>query len=268
MSNDKAGKELWNKYWVSSEIPVAIAPRHPGFKNYLNRRFHEYFCQAFSGMETQGLKLLELGCARSVWLPYFANEFGFKVYGIDYSEIGCQQAKAILSNAGVDQNIICSDFFTPPESLLNTFDVVVSFGVVEHFEDTAGCLYAFSKFLKHNGIMITNIPNMNGLNSLIFKLVNRPVYDTHFLLDVGELVKAHELAGFEVLSCDYFLSTHFGVPNLVGLNPQRISTRLKGFFLSTLSRIGKVVWAIEDRLMPFKPTKFLSPYIMLTGKKK
>jgi len=84
--------------------------------------------------------------------PYFAKEFGFKVYGIDYSEIGCKQAREVLSNTGVEGNVICAIFFSPPENLIDAFDVVVSFGVVEHFEDTAG-IAAFSRFLKPNGIL-------------------------------------------------------------------------------------------------------------------
>jgi cyclopropane fatty-acyl-phospholipid synthase-like methyltransferase len=40
-------------------------------------RFKEYHCAAS--------RLLEIGCARSAWLPYFAQEFGIDVSGLDYS---------------------------------------------------------------------------------------------------------------------------------------------------------------------------------------
>lgn len=52
---------------------------------------------------------LEIGCARSRWLPYFAKEFGFEVSGIDYSEVGSQQATQILFNEGVQGNIVFAD---------------------------------------------------------------------------------------------------------------------------------------------------------------
>ena len=131
---DKAGKEYWDKAWGTYDIPKEVNPRHGGLPNYVNRRFHEYFCQIFSNMNTQGKKVLEIGCARSVWLPYFAKEFGFKIYGIDYSEIGYQQAMQILSNEEVKGEIVCADFFSPSESMLKAFDVVVSFGVLEQNE--------------------------------------------------------------------------------------------------------------------------------------
>ena len=118
-----------------------------------------------------------------MWLPYFAKEFAFEVYGIDYSEIGCQQAKQILEYEGVNGKIVCADFFSPPGSMLKAFDVVVSFGVLEHFEDTTACIAAFSKFLKPGGLLITNIPNLCGLNGLIQKMINRSIFDIHVPLD-------------------------------------------------------------------------------------
>lgn len=133
----------------------------------------------FTGKETENNKLLKIGCARSVWLPYFTKEFGFKVYGIDYSETGCQQALQLLANEGVEGNIVRADFFSPPEPMMGEFDVVISIGVLEHFEDIEDSILAFSNYLKYKGIMITNIHNLFGLIRLIQKVINRNVFDIH-----------------------------------------------------------------------------------------
>lgn len=53
-------------------------------------------------------------------------------------------------------------FFSPPASMLGKFDVVVTFGVVEHFIDTRACLDAMSQFLKPGGLLVTSIPNLAG----------------------------------------------------------------------------------------------------------
>jgi len=50
--------------------------------------FHECFYKAFSYVDISDQKLLEIGGGGSAWLPYFAKEFGFEAYGIDYSELG------------------------------------------------------------------------------------------------------------------------------------------------------------------------------------
>lgn len=207
------------------------------------------------------MRLLEIGCAKSAWLPYFAKEFGFSVCGLDYSPIGCQMAKEVLQANGVEAEVVCADFFSPPENLLGAFDVVISFGVVEHFDDTASCLRAVSSFLKPGGMLITNVPNMVGWIGSIQKLINRPVYEIHQLIDPARLREAHELAGLEVLECDYFIYTSFGVNNLTGISTNTVAGFLKKICLGVLSRASMLMWSIEEKVGAFPPRKFASPYI-------
>ena len=253
---DKAGKQYWDKTWGTHNIPKGVNPQNEGIPNYVNRSFHNYFSKLFSNVTTQGKKVLEIGCARSVWLPYFAKEFGFKIYGIDYSEIGYQQAMQILSNEGVEGRIICADFYVPPGSLLKAFDVVVSFGVLEHFKDTTACISAFSKFLKPGGLLITNIPNLCGLNGLIQKMINRPIFDIHVPLNRNALMQAHRINGLRVISCDYFLFVNLGVLNFENLRGGLVykAARLRSW-------INEVVWIFERAVPGLKPNPWSSPYI-------
>jgi 2-polyprenyl-3-methyl-5-hydroxy-6-metoxy-1,4-benzoquinol methylase len=267
MKNDKAGKAYWDEVWTGDTLPLPVDPSQTNIDNYVNVRFHEYFSRIFSRIEPSDKLLLEVGCANSSWLPYFSQQFGFKIYGLDYSEIGCEQSREILSNAGIQGEIVCADFFSPPTSLLGKFDVVVTFGVVEHFTDTQSCIKALSKLLKPGGLLITNIPNMVGLIGTIEKMINRPVYDIHVPLDVKVLDKAHKLLGLEVLQCDYFLSTHFGVLNLNGLDPRSLSWKIKKFFLKILLHISKLVWLCEDAFVQLMPTRLISPYINCLAQK-
>ncbi len=213
------------------------------------------------------MKLLEIGCARSAWLPYFAKQFGFKVYGLDYSRTGCEQARQVLSGAGVQGEIICADFFSPPESLLEEFDVVVSYGVVEHFEDTAACVEALSKFLKPGGMMITVIPNMVGLIGLLQKTLNRPVFNIHVPLDSDALAKAHYVTGLKVMSCDYFISTNFGVCNLNGIKHGSMEWRVKRVVLASLARLSMIMLFTEGKVSALKANYLTSPYINCVARK-
>lgn len=242
--------------------------RVPTLSRYVNRRFQEFFRGIFYGVETREMKLIEIGCARSVWLPYFAKEFGFNVCGIDYSEIGCTQEEQILTRAGVQGEVVCVDFFSPPESMLGEFDVVVSFGVVEHYEDTAACIEAFAKFLKPNGTLITSIPNLVGLIGSIQKTLNRPVYDIHVPLDSGGLADAHRASGLEVVSCDYFIGVNFGVCNLNGIQTGSTEWYVKKVLLSLLACLSLIVLFIEDKVGNFKVNKVTSPYINCVARKK
>jgi 2-polyprenyl-3-methyl-5-hydroxy-6-metoxy-1,4-benzoquinol methylase len=253
---DKAGKQYWDKIWEMHDLPVETDPRETRLANYVNHRYHKYFCEVFANISTHENTLLEIGCARSVWLPYFAKEFGFRVYGIDYSQIGCQQAKWILEKEGVKGEIVCADFSSPPGSMLKTFDVVVSFGVLEHFKETAACIALFTKFLKPGGLLITIIPNLIGLNGLIQKIVNRSVFGIHVPLTVDTIVHAHEINDLHITTCDYFLFLNLGVLNIENLKGSLFhkATRLRSW-------INNVVWIFEKGVPLLKPNRWSSPYI-------
>jgi 2-polyprenyl-3-methyl-5-hydroxy-6-metoxy-1,4-benzoquinol methylase len=256
MTTDKAGKWYWDHSWANTPLPKAVDPHARGLDHYVDRKFHEFFRETFSELETKGRSLLEIGCARSQWLPYFAKEFGFRVCGLDYSDRGCQHAREILAEEGVEGEVVCSDFFCPPQSMLAAFDVVVSFGVVEHFEPTAGCLKAFSEFLKPGGLAITSIPNMVGLVGYIQKIANRGVFDIHVPLDDRALAASHE-PSLQVISCRYFLTVNWKVINIENWQSKvfyRLGVRMR-------SLMNKGFWILEDLVPIIKPNRLTSPYI-------
>jgi 2-polyprenyl-3-methyl-5-hydroxy-6-metoxy-1,4-benzoquinol methylase len=264
---DKAGKAYWDAAWDAGALAQAIDPRQAAIGNYVNRRFHDYFRAAFDSFDTRKLKLLEIGCGNSAWLPYFATEFGFEVWGLDYSNIGCEQEKRILAREGVAGQVICADMFAPPPEMLGAFDVVVSFGVVEHFENTADCVAAITRFLKPSGLIFTMVPNVTGLIGAIQKAVNRPVYDIHQQIVAPALATAHEQAGCRVMNCEYFLSTNFGVCNLNGVALNTIPGFSKRVLLAILTRLSMLAWWWEGRTRPLRAGRLFSPYISCLAKK-
>jgi 2-polyprenyl-3-methyl-5-hydroxy-6-metoxy-1,4-benzoquinol methylase len=254
---DKAGKTYWDHVWQERGASAGIEPFEPDFRDPVYRGSRTYFHDLFSRMETRGTRLLEIGCAGSVWLPFFAQEFGFSICGIDYSEVGCARERQILHKAGVAGEIVCADFFYPPDHFVEAFDIVVSFGVVEHFSDTSGCLRAFARFLKPGGVLITHLPNLSGLNGMIQKVINRPIFDVHVPLDRNDLVRAHQAERFERISCRYFLFFHLGVLNFENWKG--------GFLYSTASTIrtviNRLVWGTEKAIPFLRPNRWTSPYI-------
>lgn len=249
-------------------MPNAVNPSDKGPDNLVNLRFHDLFVELFDEMKTTSMRILEVGCANSSWLPYFSKEFGFEVVGLDYSQTGCELTESVLKKNGVEGKVVCADFFSPPVDMLGTFDVVISFGVVEHFEDTTLTVSAISSFLKPSGMLITNIPNMVGWIGAIEKMVNRPVYDIHQPIDSNILKESHQQAGLEVLRCDYFMSTNFGVCNLIGIPVNTFSWFLKKILLGLLTRISRLVWFFEDKLGAFCLSRAASPYINCVAYKK
>jgi 2-polyprenyl-3-methyl-5-hydroxy-6-metoxy-1,4-benzoquinol methylase len=260
---DKAGKQYWDDSWASSTVPDAVNPLLVNLNNYVNLKFIGFFSEFFRDKDTKGLKLLEIGCARSSWLPYFAKEFGMNVYGLDYSEIGCNIARQVLEKHKINGEIICADFFSPPDWMMGKFDLILSFGVVEHFEDTTRCIESFTKLLKPGGYIITSIPNLVGILGRIQKIIGRSIFDIHVRLDREALRGAHQNAGLEPVSCEYFIFVNFSVLNMENLQNKVV----RQIFMRLFSWASKIIWTIEKIFPALAPNKFTSPYIICVARK-
>jgi 2-polyprenyl-3-methyl-5-hydroxy-6-metoxy-1,4-benzoquinol methylase len=264
-SADLAGQGYWDDLWSTSDLPAPIDPSDPGVANYVNRGLAAYFDEAL-GEPAGGDEILEVGCARSAWLPYFACRYQLAVCGLDYSPGGCEMERAVLAHAGVSGEVFCADFFDPPEHLLNRYAAVVSLGVVEHFTDTQACLTALAALLKPGGRLLTVIPNMAGLLGAIERRINPAVYRIHVPLTPAGIAAAHERAGLEVRESKHLLATNFGVLNLNGL-PDTRKTRALEHARKNLARLSKLVWLLETKTRPLPTSRALSPYVVCTATK-
>lgn len=259
-SSDLAGKTYWNSLWSGRKSSSEVGAG--GRLKYIERRFGEFFDESFETLgNTAGKRLIEIGCGDSGWLPYFAKRWRFEIAGLDYSPVGCARAEALLKAAGAEAQIICSDLFEPPPNLIERFDVVVSMGVVEHFDDTSAVLKALRRYLRVGGVVVTIIPNVPGLAGRIQKVLNRPVYDIHVPIDDKALRRAHEEAGFRVLRAEHLVGVNFGVINLNGLPPTKFATRLKSVLLLSLMALSHAVWTTERVFGSFRATRSFSPYV-------
>jgi 2-polyprenyl-3-methyl-5-hydroxy-6-metoxy-1,4-benzoquinol methylase len=269
-ARDIAGSAYWDGVWQSADtVAQPVDPTRADLDNYVNRRLHQDVLAPLFAVPDAGRRsLLEVGCANSAWLPYFATQFGWKVHGLDYSETGCLQARRVLERAGVEGTVTHGNAFAPPAALKEAFDAVVSFGVVEHFADTPEVVRAFARLLRPGGTIVTVVPNMVGSVGLLQKVLNRSVYDRHVPLDTAALRRAHELSGLRVHACRYFLSTSYSVANVHGLDPSLWSTRAKNFLRVNLGRASKAVWALEQAAHVELPAvRMLAPYVVCVARK-
>lgn len=246
IAGDRAGKSHWDSTWQSKEVPRSADLLSESARNHVNREFARFLREWLRPTNTS--RLIELGCARSIWLPFLARELGYSVTGLDYSERGSELARASLAQAGVNGEVVTADFFDPPAELVGRFDAAVSFGVAEHFDDTARCISAFSAFLRPGGRLVTLIPNMTGLPGLLQKRLNTPVYEKHVPLDAARLEQAHRDAGLFVRHAGYLVSTNFGVLNLEGLRRDTVSFFTKRCIVAALSRVSLVGWMLEPHV--------------------
>ncbi len=267
MSVDRAGKAYWTRTWRESPLPAPLVLEGRHLVNYPDRELNRYFTDLLSRHDIEYKTLLEVGCGRSVWLPHFARQFGVTVTGLDYSPVGCEQARAILAAQGVSGEIVCADLFSPPPPLLGSFDVVFSYGLVEHFEDTIACVRALSRFLRPNGWLVTVIPNMAGLVGRLQRSLNRPVYDLHVPLDREDLRTAHERAGLVGVEARHLVPASFGICTLNGLPTRSGTWWLKKLIIAVGARLSRGLWLLDDRVVRLPIGRRMSSYVACAGQR-
>jgi 2-polyprenyl-3-methyl-5-hydroxy-6-metoxy-1,4-benzoquinol methylase len=151
--------------------------------------------------------------------------------------------------------------------MIGKFDFVISFGVVEHFEDTTAALSAFSRLLKPGGIMITFVPNLVGTAGHLLKLLNEELYNIHVPLSAVDLRRHSESADLDIIESGYFCFMHFGVCHVNNLDHDTIEYTIKSRLLYLLTNAALPLWMIEDRTSILRPNKFTSSHVLCLAQK-
>ncbi len=269
VSGDRAGEQYWSKLWSESDLPRPVDPADTSLRNHLRRSFVRYFDEHLVTHRGPSAELIEVGCARSVWPVHFAWAYGMRVTGLDYSAVGCEQSRAMFARDGVAGEVIHGDLFAPPAQCLDRFDYLLSFGVVEHFEDTVGALVSMARMVKPGGRIYTLIPNQVGAMGAVQKRLDRAFFDMHVPLDEPALRAAHERAGLAVLDSRYFMATNFGVLNHSTFATGSTAARVRAAIRQGFVAASAGVWLGEAMLGRDWPTsRALSPYAVCVAERR
>lgn len=196
--NKLSSQQHWEDRWAGMEkLTLEFDPRRTSFReidDLLSRNLPR----------NPKLRFLEVGCYPGSYLWYFNKRFGYQVSGLEYVEACCDKARDLLSRAGVNGEIIHEDLFSysaPEESL---WDIVGSFGFVEHFEDTRNVIQKHLALLKPGGFLVITVPNHHGSNGQILKRVSREKYGIHNRMSYADLLMGIEgCEGVKVLEGGY-----------------------------------------------------------------
>lgn len=264
VNQDKAGEEYWSSFWQQYTMPPPVQLTPPDASNYAFREIHSFYEKV---LPKGSLQLAEIGCGNSVYLSYYHRYFGYAVSGLDYSAYGCEQTRKILERDCVPGTIHQGDLFHPPAALTGTFDIVCSFGVVEHFDDTTDVIRHIAAFSKPGGLIVTTIPNLTGITGWLQKWMNRPVYNIHRVMGLKELEKHCRAAGLEVIASTRIIPISFGV-TLDEHNQQRVRFKsLKKWVLKSFQVIEKIVCRIDDRFVRLPRTEFFCAGMIVVARK-
>jgi SAM-dependent methyltransferase len=255
--SSKVPHRYWDDMWLTDALPTSLDFSSGVGVKPVSRHVRDF---VVAHVEPLGPApaIIEVGCGGSVWLPYFRKVLGWRAAGVDYSPRGCALARRVLDRAGVDAPVHCCDLFAPLPELIETFDAVVSFGVVEHFVPTSRVIEALARFIRPGGIVVTMVPNMVGWLGMLQKRLNRSIYELHVPLSPELLAQAHADAGLEVLQASYISTADFYVGIEGKAEEALFGARIA---LKAMQFLSKVLWLAENLSFPVSSTARLSPYV-------
>ena len=252
-------KQYWDAQYGSESLePLSLE----GYRNHGSRCIFE----TMKLVDFEEKNILEIGAGGSKWLTLLAREFPTSSFsGLDYSEAGCDELRKMAIAENVNINVVCADLYSPPEGFENHFDIVITCGVVEHFDSLDEIIPALTRYLKPNGKLYTIIPNMSALVGSLVKSFDRSIYNIHNPHDLKSLTNGHKTAGISVEHANYVCSTEFGVLSAC-INED--TSKLKRFIYLWLTRLTRVISVIERKIGNLPATRYFSAYIYCIAVKK
>lgn len=245
--------EFWNKYWANCKLPNEV-----DYSFSFDRCLAQALIKKLPSMQGE---VLEVGCAPGKWLAFMNTEFGLKPNGIEYSEAGMKATLRNFQLLGlVSGSVRTGDFFKiKPDK---QFDVVMSFGFIEHFSDVDEVVRLHKEWLKPGGTLILGVPNFRGIYYYLQKILDKNLLDKHNL-DVMCLEYFSKLAvhhSLKPISIDYLGSFEPSLP---------IPSLEKKGLLKFLIRAG--LW-VAKKVRPLRMFdningSFFSSYILAIYKK-
>jgi len=130
------------------------------YNSFIEKRIKKSF------ENTETLKIIELGCGRATSSIYQAKKLGANITVTDYSEAALEIARRNLKKYNVEANVKQADLYQLP-FVDETFDVVISLGVMEHINDPINAYKEMHRILRPNGVVISmNVPERRNIQRI------------------------------------------------------------------------------------------------------
>jgi len=236
------------------------------FRGYADYLLWENIYPKYLGKK--GAKVVEIGSAPGNELVRLHKVFGLEPYGIEYSEPGVELNRSIFIHNGLEPgNVIHADFLAGQidKRFDGFFDVVVSNGFIEHFDNPKEVVGKHINLLKKGGLLIISIPNLRGFNYAMQYFFYHAVLQIHNtgIMEKGEFAKLFDDERLSPRYCEYYGTLNF--------NLFAVKRRTIGFFLLLFCKIMQLPLNALFRILLGKrgaESKTFSPYLIFIGVRK
>lgn len=251
--------QYWDATWQERERPRRL---------WLYRDFDYETVRLLRKAAGEGpVRVLELGAGGSRLLPYLARKFAYKVFGADFSFSGCRLLQANLALQRRPGGVVCEDLFQsslPPES----FDVVYSSGLIEHFDDTYAVIAEHLRLLRPGGRLILIVPNFQGVQGRLWRRLAPLLWQKHHIFGPSDLEGFLNASGLQSLRSGYLGSFFINVGRSADWTAVKAWPEWWQAVVHYSVRLMNGLVSFFFRVSPLKPrSKALSPAFFATGTK-
>ena len=244
MSNELTDKAFWANYWESKK---GLA-----FKVPADYTFHKLL--KWTVDENKLSSAIELGGFPGYYAIFLKKYLGLKTTLFDFY-VHQPVLKEVLNANQLDTSdikVIEGDLFKyqPKEQ----YDLVLSCGLIEHFNDTKDIIARHLLFLKPGGTLFITLPNFTGVNGWVQRKYDMSNYEKHNISSMDPQKLSVYCTELGLKNVDSYYYGRFSVW-LENKSEQSAFTKA---FLKTIWLAGK----IATRIIPVE-SKVFSPYIVL-----
>lgn len=186
------------KYWSDSYGDIDFQDLHDHSVSFLLKE------QLKDG---NGKTSLEAGSFPGAFIPTIARK-GYLVHGVDFNPRNATDLPHWLKSQGLQiGEFWTADFFDFIKDDKKRFDLVCSFGLIEHFENYTDVIKAHIDLVKPGGEIVITTPNFRGfMQYMPHRLFDNENLKKHYLpsMNPGKWKKLLEANGFEVTWSGYF----------------------------------------------------------------
>lgn len=256
---NRYSQDVWEDYY-KNEKKIHIKPKGGFFQSY-----DLFLCDSilakylpYNNGEKKDMKICEIGFGDGKLLKKIADRFNYQPHGIEYSKEAVKMAEKGVQG-------ILGDIFDG--SLSNqyreAFDIVFSYGFIEHIIPPEKAIQAHLKILKRGGILILQIPRFKKFNWLKARVFRPDLLPLHNLTIMEqEVISALcKKEGIEELFCKNYGTLKLRLP-LAKKNIRWYVLKCICSFEYILNPLFRILFGDKG----FE-TKLFSPAIMFIGKK-
>ena len=244
MEKNLTDRAFWKSFWESKKDLIFYIKPDYVFGDILAKLIKE------NGIKTA----IELGGFPGYYSIYLKKYQQLDTTLFDYY-VHDGLVKELLAKNGLkdgDIKIIEADLFnyTPAEK----YDMVLSFGLIEHFSDTAAIIKTHLQFLKPGGALFITLPNFTGVNGWVQRKFDLDNYNKHYIDCMNPAFLADTCKALGLKNIESYYHGKFST----WLENRDQKSGLAKGLVKTIWLAGKVI----TKIIPVE-SKLLSPYIVL-----